>query len=137
MSFLKLNGVVCTALVAFALLSAGSQAAQADTTKLICSLSNSPNAEDGPTTIELNEAQSSVVVHFSGYHVRPESGLQGGGGAPRSIGPLSATFSDDTITFSNPQYPQQDQFKINRLTGELTNTITNWKWACEKGQKKF
>ncbi len=124
------------ALFALALLLASSQVAVADTTKLICSLGNSPNAEDGPTTIELNEAQGSVVIHFAGYHVRPESGLQGGG-PPRTIGPLSATFSDDTITFFNPQYPQQDQFKINRLTGELTNTFTNWKWACEKGQKKF
>ena len=120
-----------------ALLTAGT-AALADTTTLICHVDN-PGLfglfEDEPTTtIELNEAQGSVVVHLAAYHfTTPPDGLTGGtdgrgGGAPRLVGPRPAIFGNDTITFSDPLLP--GDYIINRLTGAFAQPGT-MRWHCQ------
>ena len=132
----------CVLLGMAALLTAGT-AALADTTTLICHIDN-PGLfglfEDEPTTtIELNEAQGSVVVHLAAYHfTNPPDGLTGGtdgrgGGKARSIGPRPAIFGNDTITFSDGD----GDYIINRLTGAFAYPH-GMKWGtCQPGKKQF
>jgi len=125
-------------------LGAASQNVVADTTTLICQVAVPNVIEDGATTIELNEAQSTVVVHFSANHYinMPTSEEH----PSRSIGPFPAQFSNDTITFSDPNPNDYFRvFSISRITGAFVmadvqsnlNGIQNWRWTCHAGQKQF
>ena len=123
----------CTALGAAALL-ATSQMAFADTTSLICHLNVGGSVvEDEPTTVELNEAQNTVVVHFGANHY-----IVGNGDveAAESVGPLPATFGSDQITF-NLDTAYAGPYTLDRLTGVLMNTDTKWHWACQAGKRQF
>jgi len=139
MSLLKLNGGAGAALMALALLASSSQAARAEATTLICNLdSSNPWKEAEPTTIELNEAQSTVVVHFAAMHGDPRYG--GGSRIAVSYGPLPAKFGTDTITFSVDRTTSswsEGPHTINRLTGNFVEAETNWKWNCHPAKKQF
>lgn len=138
-----MNGGVSVMFLALAVLVASSQVAMADTTKLVCNLdSPAPFAEDQPTTIDLTEAQSSVVVHFGPTHATNPGitgGFEGrGGNGPFSNGPLPAVFSTDTITFAYP-IPNTTyviDYVINRLTGVFTSS-QGAKWTCRAGKTQF
>jgi tetratricopeptide (TPR) repeat protein len=115
-------------------------------TTMICHLDHRSLFEDEATTIELNEAQRSVVVHISAAHIRnpgPESGGWDGHGSStraQSIGPFAANFGNDTITFSASGPSGGDyrdgSFVINRRTGAFEFTppdgvSTVWNvWHC-------
>ncbi|MGH7024439.1 MAG: hypothetical protein ACREEB_12745 [Caulobacteraceae bacterium] len=103
MSFAGWNGVAARVIAGLVVLSAAAgTAAPADPTTLICKLNFPGGAvvEDEPTTIDLNEAADTVVVHFGPMHTEA-----GGYHALRAftLGPLSATFGAQTITFSGPR----------------------------------
>lgn len=125
---------VRAALIGTAVLSMASTPTLADTTTLICNRDapNDPWKEIEPTTVQLNEAQSYVTVHWGAKTSSFDS-------APAfSIGPLRATFTSDTISFNINAYP--DVVTINRLTGRMLLTFSSggyWSWACESGKAKF
>jgi hypothetical protein len=152
MSVLKLKGGARAALVALALLAASSLMARAEKVTLICHPKfGNVIYEDEPTTIVLNEAESTVVVNFSAAHLKNPDGITGGvdghGGinSQASIGPLPAVFSNDTITFSNSNGRAYVGFGvINRLTGAFVfkyndhDPVTVWQmWNCEAGKRQF
>ena len=123
------------------------QQALADTTTLICnSKFENTLVQDEPTTVELNEANGTVIVHYSGIHLKDPQGVSGGedgmgGLVARTIGPLPAQFGTSTITFSY-QYPNGNTMAlvINRLTGDFSDTsdITVWrKLTCHLGKAQF
>ena len=109
--------------------------ALADTTTLICHLNGGDTIiEDEPTTIDLNEAQNSVVIHFGANHynlgrVDVEQAV--------SVGPFQAIFGPDTITFNNNNNAYTGPYTLSRVTGVLANTSIGWRWTCEAGSKKF
>jgi hypothetical protein len=132
----------------------------ADPTTLICHLDAADGSsmfEDGPTTVEVNEAQSSIVVHTSGAHWRNPGSIRGGGdgqGGTRavSIGPLQARFGTATITApAGDFYGAQVNFAtgkngvfiIDRLTGAFVykkddGTVLAWTaWTCHPGKQQF
>jgi len=129
------------ALLTTGMLLTASAAALADTTTLLCRMDTNPReAEVEPTTIELNEAQTSVVVNFAGTYSKIPGitgGFQGRGGSDAfSIGPLQATFSTDKITFSWPAGSYTIGGVINRLTGAFS-TNQGRSWSCQVGKKQF
>jgi hypothetical protein len=128
-------GVARRALLGMAILATASQTALADPTTLICHMDGTGIIENEPTTIELNAAQSSVVVHFAANHYNVGPGEEH---AAWSLGPLPATFGADTISFSDPR-PRSilSNFTINRLTGAFVETNANWRWTCQPGKKQF
>ena len=143
MSFLKLNGGTCVTLVVLAMLMASSKIALADTTNLICQMNDNKFwVAEGPATIALNEAQGAVVLNFPKVHGAPGSGITGGSVGGGSFGPYKATFSADTITYSDTQ---GTTCTINRLTGVYScGAFLNGKfynsaisYTCNAAQKKF
>jgi hypothetical protein len=113
------------------------QAAIAQTTTLICRLDPPQSqgfVEDEPSTLELNEAQSSVVVHFSA-----ETVTASGGRLPAYLtGKRPATFAADTI-FSVPHYSDANytmSYTINRLTGSWVSS-SGLKRTCQVGKRQF
>src|SRR5690349_10948805 len=106
-----MNRINVPALMGLAILVAASQAAMAQTTTLVCQrAAPSPYVDDGTTTVDLNEAQNSVTLHFSAYHlIQPATSLPA-----RLVGPEPAVFGADTITFSDPM-PGFGSYVLNRL----------------------
>jgi hypothetical protein len=151
MSFLKLSGGKCVTFVVLAMLAASSKIALADTTKLICHMNDNIYwVEEGPTTIELNEAQGTVVaINYSAYHRAPQSPFahirQGYVNDARTTGPFSATFTADTITWHDVNREMYTNFSIDRTTGVFVgHTFVNGKfngdtlsYTCHAGQKQF
>ena len=137
MLFLKLNGGVGAVVAFFALLMV-TQPAMAQTTTLICNLDPAQAfTEAEPSTIELNEAKSSIAVHYSAETVL--GSLSGGRIPAYSTGPLAATFSADTISFSVPHYSDANytmSYTINRLTGSWVSS-SGLKRTCRAGKKQF
>jgi len=105
-------------------------ATRAEATTLICHLNTnlSPFVEDQPTTVELNETQSTVIVHIgAGHHSDPYWS------SPSStIGPMQATFTADTISFPSTA---GDSFTIDRLTGAMHGAGGDW--ICQPGKALF
>ena len=139
MSLLKLHSGTCVTLAVSAMLLVSSKIALADTTTLICHMNDNPYwYEEGPTSIELNEAQSTIVVHYAAYHgnaavIRPASCNE------RTV---SATFSADIITWQDGN----GKFTINRLTGVFSGKVffpdgrdggDTLCYTCHTAQKKF
>jgi hypothetical protein len=91
-------------------------------------------------TIELNEAQNSVVVHRPAF--KGNSGNQYPGD---SFGPLPAKFGTDKITFTWRTDSAVSDYVINRVTGAvsgkftlLTNQDTSYfTWTCQVGKRQF
>jgi hypothetical protein len=147
MIFIRSRGGACMTLAALAMLLASSKIALADTTKLICHMNDNKFwVEEGPTTIELNEAQSTIVaINFSKVHGAPGSGIGGGSVGGRSIGPFPATFTADTITFSIQDASSSTNCTINRLTGVYSCKVSvngnsydqGTSWTCHAAQKQF
>jgi len=143
-SFLKLNGGACVVLMALAMVVAGSQIAPADTTTFTCQLGNAPGRyEDGPSVIELNKTESTVVIHFSANHLinGAADGVTGGddghgGVGAYTIGPLPAQVGADTITFSDPNGPGEGNYTIDLLAGTLVNNDSHLTWTCQTAQKQ-
>jgi len=144
MSLLKLNAGAGVILAVLAMLAATSKIALADTTTLICHMNDNPYwYEEGPSSIELNEAQSTVVVHYAAYHGK-RSGYTGPSADTR--GPFHATFSADTITWQESNGENgYTNFTINRLTGFFGGKLfyngksggdTN-SYTCHAAQKQF
>lgn len=109
----KRNGVAYASLIALAIVAASAQTAWANTISLVCR-DRTPN----PTMLYLNETKGTVTVHWSDWP-----------NAPGGIDVYKAKFSDGEVTF--------ESMRLNRMTGELLNTKTLWKWACQKGEKQF
>ena len=154
MSFLKLNGCACRTFAILTMLVASPEIALADTTKLICHMNDNIYwVEEGPTTIELNEAQGTVVaINYSAYHRAPQSPhaniRQGYVTDARTTGPFSATFTADTITWQdvNPRYPTiYGNFSIDRTTGVFVGHLfadgrsngDSLSYTCHAAQKQF
>src|SRR5947208_2347250 len=99
---LAVSGITHRMLLGLAIL-VSSQAAMAQTTTLLCDLKNREAdqiSQDEPTTIELNDANSTVTVHFSALH-----DISGNGTPPmefpaETTPPLPAQFGSNTITFT-------------------------------------
>ena len=116
----------------------GSAAAEAGTTTLICTSSDETNVEDEATTIQLNEAQSTVIAHYASFHLRPGTDMIQGPTHPQVVGPLPAVFGADTITFTYTMEGYAFDGTINRLTGAFSlNAGAINKWTCQPGQKQF
>ncbi len=134
------------ALLGAAILITASQSALAAPTTLVCHR----NGSLGPDVFTLNEAHRTVTIAFAAEQ-------QNGNGIisrPRSAGPLSATFTDNSITISHDHkyfgYPLDpggllDTYVINRVaaTVELTQVMSNGVvgghavWTCHLGKKQF
>ena len=133
-SFLKLN--IGVALVVFAVLTAGAQPALAVTKTLVCD--RGLPLDMGPTTIDLNEAQHTVTLHLPA--------LRNSSIPARTAGPLTATFSPDTIDFT---WHEGDElvhtYVLNRLTAVVQGTAVNTgggpgfseSWTCQVGKAQF
>lgn len=132
------------ALLGAAILVMAGQTALAAPTTLVCRRSGSL----GPDVFTLNETQRRVTIAFAA-----EQNDNGSVTPPRLVGPLSATFTDDSITISHDHryfYGSSsntgiiDTYVINRLTAtvELTNVYNNGvvghaEWTCRVGKKQF
>ena len=127
---MKWTAVAQKALLGIAVLAATPQIASADPTTLICKLGAENSwKEDEPTTVDLNEAQSSVVVHW-GAKTLP---INGAHTPALSSAPVRGDFSANTISFN--AFGQD--YVIIRLTGVMSAPSINWTWSCEPGNKKF
>ena len=104
---------------------------------LICNTGNSREASQ--TTIDLNESDGLVTIHFGATHT---------GGFPdpmpgRSTGPLSANFNQTTITFSEQPDSRQFNYVINRMTGTIDVTEMNggnpyhYQWTYQVAKAQF
>lgn len=93
--------------------------------------------EDSPTTIDIDEASSTVTVHAGAYHCGPNPMISCNRAA-RTVGPLRATFSDTEIKFAeNSNYPP---YVINRLNGSVLGPeilIGVGRWTCQPAKKQF
>jgi len=138
MASAKCNWHMRRALLGMAILVAASQPALADTKTLICPMdSNLSRIEDEPATIELNEAASTVIVHFGAWHLKPNVGI---GQTPAfSIGPLQAVFGTEVISFSYNDPPPQSQIVYNLTLNRLTGALRGWTYnmTCHVGNAQF
>jgi hypothetical protein len=130
---LAVSGIAHRMLLGMAILVMASQAAMAKTTTLICN-ADAANLwkADEPTTIELNEAQSSVAVHFSAVTSIVDPIRM----PAHASGPRPATFAADTISFSDQGF----NYTLNRLTGSLSRLFRGdvaMRWTCQPGKKQF
>lgn len=135
------NGATWPALLGMAALLTASPAALAETTLLTCHLNSPQNAyrEDGVPTIELNEAEGTIVAHFPQY-----TDKYNGDNFRRAhaVGPMPANFNPDTITFTdpNPVFVSSDDYSLDRRSGSLSianSTYPYWIWSCEVGHRQF
>ncbi len=112
-----------------------STSALADTTTLICN--TGLPLDMGPTTVDLNEAQSTVTVHLPATTA----------GIPaRTVGPRPATFGPEMITFTDTSNNTDDTYAINRISATVAYTQADLRdhhrvgyanWTCHVGQKQF
>jgi len=119
-------------LVATALLVA-TTATRADTATVVCHVNSGLVVEETPTTVDLNESQNSVTMHFGQTHWDPRTGMSGS--TPSSgedWGPITARFDANTITWGD-----QIVYTLNRVTGVLTDSSAHQVWNCQKAQKQF
>jgi hypothetical protein len=126
--YLQFACIATLAMAAFA------QAARADSVTLLCD-THWP-LDDGPMIIELNEAQSTAVVRYpSSTH-----GAAFERHGEEVTGPVHATFSPDTVTFSNDDDGRLDSWVVNRPSLAVALTTTDGKqvlnhndWQCRIG----
>jgi len=128
-------------IAALGILLTANTAAMADPVTLICNMVDTGRGtyqEDEPTTVELNEQQNSVTVHFGREHLAV--------GASNHVltawtqGPVIATFTDNAISFSLVQFGKPASSLINRLTGTFVITQDQHdvgSWTCHAAQKQF
>ena len=130
-------------LIALAMLVAIPKIALAEATHLICHMNeNKFWVEEGPTTMELNEAEGTVLINFGKQHGAPGSGIGGGSVGGETRGPFQAAFTPDTITFSPDP---NTNCTINRLTGVYSCKVSSNGnvydsavcYTCQSAQKKF
>jgi len=127
---LAFSGTMRRIFFGIAALLTASTAALAQTTTLVCNLDPS-NAwkEVEPTTIELNDAQGYIVIHYAARTLS----LNGDRAPARSSGPLPAVFGTDKITASSNGYNDV----IDRVTGIFIDTAAQWSWTCQAGKPQF
>jgi hypothetical protein len=130
----RLVGAPQWCLLGMTVLLTASTGALADTTTLLCHVRQDGfYSDDEPTIVELNQAQGTVVVHFSAEHnVAPgvTGGEDGQGGfLAYSMGPMPAVFGANAITFSTGS-------TINRLTGDFVAN-NGQKFTCKPGKPQF
>jgi hypothetical protein len=125
------------ALLGAIILVMASQTAFAAPTTLVCRRSN--NGSLGLDVFTLNEVQRTATIAFAA--IRNDDGSVG---PPRSSGPLSATFTPDTITISEDHVDFVSTYVINRVaaTVGLTQVANNQvvghaEWTCHVGKKQF
>jgi hypothetical protein len=115
---------------------------EAGTVHLICRPSgDAANAmiQDSPTTIDLNESQASATIHFAAFRLK---GSISGPVPARTVGPMHAAFSDEAVTFENPDPNSApnggpDEYVLNRLTGDLSGKWGEDQMNCEAASKRF
>ncbi|HXR94258.1 MAG TPA: hypothetical protein VN718_00155 [Rhizomicrobium sp.] len=110
----------------------------ADPVSLICHRTMPHLTDSGATTIELDEAQRTVTVHFAGYQMAGIVRFF----EPRALGPVQGTFTPQTITFQNPDTNTApsggpDHYTLNRLTGDLEGEWAQDAMNCQVGAKRF
>ena len=94
---------------------------------------------DGTTTVELNEAQGTATVHFAAFSLQGQISPE----LPaRTVGPMNAKFTEETVTFDNPDPNSApdgcpDEYVLNRLTGELRGKWGEDSEICQVGTKQF
>lgn len=111
---------------------------------LVCRMnSDMPFTEDEPTTMELDEAQGTVTVHFAATARKDMTGITGGyegrgGDRPHVMGPLNAAYSAEAITFVYPNNGGNPMnYSLNRVTGAFVSEADSLRWACQPGKKQF
>jgi hypothetical protein len=137
-------GIALRALLGMAVLVAACQTALADPTSLICDTTEPQYA--GPATVDLNEAKSTVTIHFPGS--KPAPPLPGP--PAYTVGPSPATFSPTTITFTQPSSGGGTTVSTTYVTNRLTATVEetgvtndpyrptfNNTWSCHVGTAQF
>lgn len=125
MAILKMKPGALVAFMVLALFAAGSPAAQAATSKLVC---NNPGNQGSPLVIDLDEAQHTVTMNDG-----------------KNLGPRPAAFDPDKITFSEVIGSGDENtwnYTIDRVTGNIS--MVNGVglqfpklWSCEAGKAKF
>ena len=108
------------------------------TITLVCSTGMSYEAS--PTTLELNEAEGLVTIHYGSKHNR--------GGNPDPIpgttsGPVRAHFTQNMITFVVNDADRHTNYRINRVTGVIGIVAFQegrqfpFEWTCHVGNAQF
>jgi len=113
-----------------------SQSALADPTSLICTEKGTAGfyTYDGALVVDLDDTQHTVVLHYPGItFIQPVGHREAS-----TIGPIPATYSADSITFSIPP----TSITISRLTGEAVILTADGRsmaesWNCHVGAKQF
>jgi hypothetical protein len=95
--------------------------------------------QDSPTIIDLNENQGSATIHFAAFKLK---GSISGPVPARTVGPMHATFSDELVTFENPDPNSApnggpDEYVLNRLTGDLSGIWGVDQMKCEAASYRF
>jgi len=130
------------ALVALMMLMAGSQAALAAPTTLVCT------GNDGTLTLDLNEAKGTVTADYPAMPVYPGSKQTIDA---RTTGPFPATFVPKTITWDAATESDKKAdagirrpSSLDRMTGALQEQVCNqtgcsgiYAYNCRKGEQQF
>lgn len=113
-----------------------SQAALADPTSLVCNEKGTAGVYtfDGALIVDLDDTQRTVVLHYPGVTFIQPMGHR----EANTLGPVPATFSADSITFSIPG----NIITISRVTGEaVVRTMAGLtmaeSWNCHVATKQF
>lgn len=144
MSFFKLNGGACVALVALAMLMlmASYHVAQAAPTTLVCTGNNAT------FTLDLNEAKGTVTNNYPAAPLYP--------GSPqtfpaRTEGPFPATFDSKTIAWDCATESDKKASasirrpsSLDRMTGILQQQVCDqtgcsgiYNYNCHRGEQQF
>ena len=95
--------------------------------------------QDDPTIVDLDKAQATATVHFASFRLQ---GSIGGPVSARTVGPMHATFSDETVTFENPDPNSapnggHDEYVLNRLTGAFRGLWGEDEFSCQVATNQF
>ena len=86
------------------------------------------------TIVRIDESGGTVSIDYSGYTLDGDP-YEG----PRSMGPVRANFSEDSITFNDDGFrPASDgAVVLNRLTGTMLWVTPGWTWKCRSAAPQF
>ena len=139
-------------------LAATGQSAYAGPVTLLCDFADQGFAyADSPTVITLDEQAGTVTMRSTAMHLRNPGRISGGydgrgGVGPYSVGPISAAFTAETITFLTDKRSgdgSKECWSIDRLTGSVRGYVSDkctgqnrdaWAmrmWTCQPAKAKF
>jgi hypothetical protein len=137
MSVLKLNRRACVVLAIIAVLAATCQSAQAGPASLIC---EGFRAAASPSIITLDENKGLVTFHEGDTQIPGGSLIPG-----RTLGPVTAKFGKETITFEIHDEGRDAFYTLNRLTGAASltgtygdgSTMPQFDFTCHAAKSQF